>query len=192
MLTVTDESSSTEFSSTLQLVGQDWLNIGGTQQKEGWKNLNIQRGAHVDFVADMRDLSMLADQSYDVVYTSHTLEHLGYNFELPKTLAGIRRILRDGGKLFVSVPDLDTLCRMFLNPRATSEERFHIQRMMFGGQSDRFDYHYVGLNAELLTLYLLGAGFRAAVRVPEFNLFVDTSTLRYNGALISLNIVATR
>ena len=89
----------------LSLPGTDWLHVGGTARKEGWKVLNIQPGEHVDYVGDVSDLSGFADQSFDVVYSSHTLEHLGYQRDLPRALAAIYRILRPGGKLFASVPD---------------------------------------------------------------------------------------
>jgi len=175
----------------LELVGSDWLNIGGTEKKAGWKILNVQWANHVDYTADVRNMSRLADQSFDVVYASHTLEHLGYYRDLPKAIAEIRRIIRPGGKLLVSVPNLDTLCRLFLREQTTTHDRFLIMRMMFGGQIDDFDYHFVGLNAELLTKYLLGAGFRETFQVPEFNLFDDTSSLQFEDVLISLNMVAT-
>src|SRR5688500_1370163 len=110
----------------LSLPGDAWLNIGGTARKPGWKILNIQPGDHVDYVGDVSDLSRFPDQSFDAIYTSHTLEHLGYQKALPKALAGIHRILRPGGKLFASVPDLDTLCRLFVHEDASPSDRYHV------------------------------------------------------------------
>jgi len=176
----------------LDLPGSDWLNIGGTERKEGWKILNIQPGEHVDYVSDLRDLSGFADESFDVIYTSHTLEHLGYQKDLATAIAGIYRILRTGGKLYVSVPDLDVLCRLFIHERATMDDRLRIMRMMFGGQLDQYDFHYVGLNGEFLAHYLFKTGFRELYQVPEFNIFKDTSSLRFNNVLISLNMVAIK
>ena len=178
--------------SMLSLPGEAWLNIGGTTRTDGWKVLNIQPGEHVDFVGDVSDLSRFAPESFDVVYTSHTLEHLGYQKALPMALAGIHRILRPGGKLFTSVPDLDTLCRLFVHEDASPSDRFHIMRMMFGGQIDQHDFHFVGLNAEFMVSFLSDAGFKDLHKVSEFGIFNDTSSLRYAGMLISLNIVATR
>jgi predicted SAM-dependent methyltransferase len=146
----------------------------------------------VDHVGDVSDLSQFADQSFDAVYTSHTLEHLGYQRALPRALAGIHRILRPGGKLFASVPDLDTLCRLYLHEDATPADRFHIMRMMFGGQIDQHDFHFVGLNAEFMVSFLSDAGFKDLHKVSEFGIFDDTSSQRFAGVLISLNVVATR
>src|SRR5688572_24421576 len=174
----------------LALPGQDWLHIGGTERKAGWKVLNIQPGEHVDHVGDLRDLSQFADASWDVVYASHVLEHLSYQGEVQAVLAGIRRILRPQGKLMISVPDLGVLCRLYVNPAATALDRLTIMRMMFGGQMDAHDFHYVGFSAELLATFLSDAGFQDLKQVSDFSLFSDTSTLRYGGVPISLNVVA--
>jgi hypothetical protein len=64
--------------------------------------------------------------------------------------------------------------------------------MMFGGQVDKFDFHAVGLYDEMLAGLLMRAGFREVFRVPTFDLFDDTSAMRFGGVLISLNLVAIR
>lgn len=107
-------------------------------------------------------------------------------------IRSIHRILRPDGKFFVSVPDLDTLCRLFVDEQLTPDERFYVMRMMFGGQTDEHDFHYVGLNAEFLAHFLNEAGFREIYRPPEFNIFHDTSSMKYRGVLISLNMVAIK
>src|SRR5262252_623854 len=99
--------------------GADRLHIGGLKSRAGWKVLNIQPGANVDYVGDVRDLSRFADRSFDMVYASHTLEHLGHQGDLQKALAGIARILRSGGRFFVSVPDLKILSWFFSQPQMT-------------------------------------------------------------------------
>jgi SAM-dependent methyltransferase len=50
---------------------------------------------------DMHKLGTIPDDSYDVVYSSHTIEH-SYNPIL--VVEGIRRILKPGGKLVVVLP----------------------------------------------------------------------------------------
>jgi len=166
------------------------LHIGGKTRMPGWQNLDIRPGEHVDVVGDLRNLDHLADHSYDVIYASHVLEHFAYRTELPKVMATLRRLLARPGKLFVSVPDLDALCRLFLDPALAGHDRFQIMRIMFGGQMHEFDFHYVGLNWDILRDYLHHAGFTRAYRLSELRIFDDSSGLRVNDVPISLNVVA--
>src|SRR3954468_16802710 len=92
------------------------LHIGGQEKREGWSIVDALPGPIVDYVGNCNDLSFLADESCSEVYASHVLEHLAYNGELQKTLKGIHRVLKPGGRLRASVPDLELLCQLFLNP----------------------------------------------------------------------------
>ena len=166
------------------------LHIGGEQRRAGWKILNIAPGPNVDYVGDCRDLSRFADGSLDEIYASHVLEHLGYQQELPQTLAAFHRVLKKGGKASISVPDFEVLCRLFLEPANSASERFHLMRMAYGGQTDCHDVHCVGLTAEFVAEFLARAGFARVDRVREFGLFDDSSGLRFRDTLISLNVIA--
>jgi len=168
------------------------LHIGGQQKRDGWAILDVLAGPMVDYVGNCNDLSFLADESCSDVYASHVLEHLGYNGELQKTLKGIYRVLKPGGRLRASVPDLETLCRIFLHPSLDGAGRFHVMRMMFGGRTSDHDVHYVGLTFEFLGGFMHEAGFRDIRRVPEFGLFNDTSTLLFGNVPISLNVEARK
>lgn len=168
------------------------LHVGGEQVKAGWKILNVRVGEGVDYVGDCCDLGRFEDGSVEEIYASHVLEHLGYVQKLPRSLAEFHRVLAPGGVLRISVPDFEVLCRLFLDPRLSAEERFHVMRMAFGGQTDPYDFHQVGLTYEFLGGYLQAAGFPAWERVPEFGLFDDDSALRMRGSLISLNVVARK
>jgi predicted SAM-dependent methyltransferase len=167
------------------------LHIGGIQPRIGWKILNISPGPHVDFVGNCTDLTRFSDASVAEVYASHVLEHLGYQEELHMVLAGVRRILRPDGCLRISVPDLDILCRMFTHPQLPPEARFHLMRVIYGGQTDGHDFHKVGFTFDLLGHFLARHGFRELRRVESHDLFDDTSRLVLFGHPISLNVVAT-
>ena len=165
------------------------LHIGGKETKEGWSILNIQKKTGVDFVGDITDLSQFEDYSISEIYASHVLEHVDQK-KIKKTLKGIHRVLKDEGKFYISVPDLDVLCRIFTNENAPVKAKFHVMRMMFGGQVDEFDYHYFGWNYEFLNAYLIEAGFKKNEKVKKFDLFKDTSSYAPYGPLISLNVIA--
>ena len=165
------------------------LHIGGKQIKDGWKILNIQKNDGVDFVGSISDLSQFDDNSIEEIYASHVVEHVDQK-NIKKTLEGIYRVLKNDGKFYISVPDLDVLCRIFIDNKAPAKVKFHVMRMMFGGQTDEFDYHYFGWNYEFLNSYLIAAGFKKNERVKSFNLFNDTSDFAPYGPPISLNVIA--
>ena len=166
------------------------LHIGGEQIKEGWKILNIQKKDGVDFIGDISDLSQFEDNSIEEIYASHVFEHV-LQKNIKSTLIGIHRVIQDNGKFYVSVPDMNVLCKIFLEPKAPSKVKVHVLRMMFGGQIDDFDIHYFGWDFDLLKEFLLSAGFKKAEKVKSFSLFDDTSDFApYSGVPISLNVIA--
>ncbi len=169
------------------------LHIGGTEVKAGWSILNIQPGPGVDFVGDCVDLSQFADGSVSEVYASHVYEHLGYLQDLPRAIGEVYRVLTPDGLVRIGVPDMDVLCRLFLDPAISLSDRYVVQRMMYGGQVDAHDFHKVGLNFELLRALLEHVGFRHVQRVEQFGLFNDTTTLKFlDRHPISLNVRAIK
>jgi predicted SAM-dependent methyltransferase len=168
------------------------LHIGGQEKHEGWTILDAIAGPIVDYVGNCNDLSFLAGESCSEVYASHVLEHLGYNGELQNSLKGIYRVLKPGGRLRVAVPDMDSLCRLFVHPNTDPARQFRIMRMMFGARMTEYDVHYVGLNFSFLGEYLHDAGFKDIRRVPQFGLFNDTSTWLFESVPISLNVQARK
>ena len=166
------------------------LHIGGREPHPDWQIVNIVASEHADYVRSCTDLSPFADGTVAEIYASHVVEHLGYKRDLVRALTEFHRVLVPGGTLRVSVPDLKTLCELFLHPALDAASRYHVMRMMFGGQMDEADFHYVGLSEEILTSFMLRAGFDRVERVESFGLFDDASTLVYRGRPISLNVVA--
>jgi predicted SAM-dependent methyltransferase len=167
------------------------LHIGGEVRSPGWENFNMLPGPDVDHVGDAVDLSRFAEATFSEIYASHVLEHFGYNGPLLQALKQWHRVLVPGGVIRLSVPDLDVLAELFLQRhRFDANQRFHIMRMMFGGQMDAHDVHLVGLNAEFLAGYLHAAGFESMQRVARHGLFDDTSNMEVAGVPISLNVQA--
>ena len=165
------------------------LHIGGEEAKEGWKILNIQKKDGVDFIGDISDLSQFKDNSIEEIYASHVFEHV-IQKKIKSTLLGINRVISENGKFYVSVPDMNLLCKIFLDPKAPPKVKIHALRMMYGGQVDDYDFHYFGWDFELLQDYLLSSGFKKVERVKSFSLFDDTSEFAPYGPLISLNVIA--
>jgi predicted SAM-dependent methyltransferase len=147
------------------------LHIGGHQAKVGWKIFNIRPGKNVDFVGNCTDLSQFANGAAESIYASHIIEHLGHRHELPTALAEIRRVLRPGGSFYVSVPDLEFLCGLFLRPNMPVEVKVRIVTMIFGMQSNEHDYHKFAFSLDMMAMYLARTGFTKIMRVHDFGLF---------------------
>jgi len=94
------------------------LNIGAglAWRTDGWEVLDAMRGAypatwqHRGFVWD----SKLSGHAFDIIYTSHTLEHIPH-FKIESSIAEINRIMKVGGILRISVPDLEKAVLAYVN-----------------------------------------------------------------------------
>lgn len=168
------------------------LHVGGKVRAAGWEVINALPGPDVDHLGNANDLSRFADATFDTLYASHVVEHLDYRDELSKTLAEWMRVLRPGGAIEISVPDLEVLAELLLNKKLAMMDRFNVMRMMFGGHVDDYDYHYTGLTHEFLAGFLVNAGFENIQRVERFGHFRDTSDMSFAGRQISLNVRATK
>ena len=168
------------------------LHIGGEEIKEGWKILNIQKKPGVDFIGDITDLSQFDDESVEEIYASHVLEHVGLA-KIAATFNGLLRILKKEGKLYISVPNLDIIAKIFvLLPEG--QDKYNVMAMIYGGQTDSHDFHHIGYWPNLLFSILTNAKFKRYEKVEFFNIFKDTSNMTVkilNGLIpISLNVIA--
>jgi SAM-dependent methyltransferase len=77
-----------------------------------WQQLRVDADASVepDILADLTDLSAIADGSADAVWAAHCVEHL-YAHQVKLALKEFRRVLREDGFVCVIVPDLQTIAQ---------------------------------------------------------------------------------
>lgn len=76
------------------------LEIGpGSERLEGFETLNLVAGPFTDHVGDCRR-PPFAEGSFDLVYSSHCVEHVEWH-EVEATIAAWARILKPGGVLEV-------------------------------------------------------------------------------------------
>lgn len=169
------------------------LLIGGMRKVKGWEILNAVPGPSVDHLCNANDLSQFSDGTFSEIYASHVVEHLDYKDELAATLKEWWRTMKPGGKIYISVPDLDILAEFILSKdKLTIDERFYVMMMMFGGHLDKYDYHVVGLNEEFLKDFLKKAGYINIKKVDRFDIINDSSNMKFKGVAISLNITAEK
>jgi len=75
-----------------------------------WQQLrvDIEESVQPDIIADLTDLSPIANGRADALWSSHCLEHLFQN-QVPGALNEFHRVLSDDGFIVVLVPDLQAV-----------------------------------------------------------------------------------
>jgi predicted SAM-dependent methyltransferase len=90
------------------------VNLGcGTRFHPDWTNINLSSSRPEVMAHDLSRGIPLPDASCDAVYHSHLLEHIRRH-EVKDFLAECLRVLKPGGVLRVVVPNLETICRLYL------------------------------------------------------------------------------
>ena len=77
----------------------------GSWTPEGWINSDIKEGPGIDISCDIRQGIPLETDSLDYIVSIHTLPELPYPDLIP-TLKELRRVLKPGGVLRLTLPDL--------------------------------------------------------------------------------------
>jgi len=91
-----------------------YLNLGcGSRFHLGWENVDMYPYGPGVRVHDLTKRTPYDDETFDVVYHSHVLEHFPRRQAL-SFLQECRRILKSGGVVRVVVPDLERITRLYI------------------------------------------------------------------------------
>ena len=85
--------------------------------REVWQEIrvDIDPQAKPDMVSSITDMrSSVAPQSFDAIWSSHTLEHL-HAHEVPSALAEFKRVLKLDGFALITSPDLEAVASLILD-----------------------------------------------------------------------------
>jgi len=110
---------------------------------------------HVHYIRDISNLSVFSNNSVDLIYASHCLEHFHYS-EVENVLKEWQRVLKKGGVLRLSVPDLDLLLKIYYANGANPDT---IIPQLLGGQNNKYNFHYMVFNKNNLSDKLNKTGF---------------------------------
>ena len=175
------------------------LGCGDLIIPEFW-NVDAMPGAPCDVVARVENIK-LADNTVGAIYCAHVFEHLPRQ-DAAAALRQWRRVLRPGGKLYLACPDLEALARAYLAKLGSYDEP-EVKRqinlitgVIYGGQHNRYNFHYSGWSFTTLRRLLEETGFtdvrRFATEEISFRPFRDASFAKMDGVPISLNVEATK
>lgn len=172
------------------------LNLGGAGEGyisgkiPGFHIVDLRDVEETDIVSDISDLSFCKDGEVEKIYCSNALEHFSH-IDTVKVLKEWLRVLKPGGKAYISVPDFDVVVKLYLKTGLTPWLKYHV----WGDQAHTLNYHYVNFTFSSLADDCYKAGFSDIERVQSFPFGVpDASELRdtWTNTKISLNVVMTK
>ena len=145
------------------------IEIGGgeTPHRPSYLHLDARVLPEVDVISDARHLP-LRPAIVDEIYAAHLIEHLSYD-EGRELLAEAWRILKDGGRLEMSCPDLEQAIRIYRTVPDLSHKVGTVDPLssiLYGAQTHEFDFHRAGYDFKLLSNGLKMAGFAKIRRLP--------------------------
>jgi acetyltransferase-like isoleucine patch superfamily enzyme len=173
------------------------LHLGcGPRYIPGYIHVDGQRHPHVDIVADLKQIDVIPDNSADLVYASHVLEHFG-RWEFRSALLEWRRVLKSGGVLRLAVPDFAACARLYYE-KGLEDGLSGLIGLIAGGQRDSYDFHKMIFDEPFLKRELQGLGFRDVrpwdwrsaehAGVDDFSQAYLPHLDKENGTLMSLNL----
>ena len=95
--------------------GRDW-------SREGWITLDHRALHPFRLPSQAWDLPWAAE-TFEVVFSSHMIEHVSHLW-IERTICEINRIMSPNGILRILTPDLETLCRAYVNRDIETLRRF--------------------------------------------------------------------
>ena len=175
----------------------DKIHLGcGVKHLEGWFHVDALDYDHVDHVGRVEDLSFIPDNSAQLIYACHVLEHFGRKTYMD-AIAEWYRVLAPGGILRLAVPDFAAAATLYLSgtlPRGIED----VRGLVTGGQRDQYDFHGMIYDEASLGAAMKEVGF-SETRLWDWrsteHAHMDDYSQAYiphmdkeNGTLVSLNI----
>lgn len=150
-----------------------------------WTEVRFDIDASVspDLVGTMTDMSSVQSDSMDAVYSSHNIEHL-YSHEVPIALGEFLRILRPGGFLVITCPDLQSVSALVADDKLTEpaylspagpiapiDILFGLRASMARG--NLYMAHRCGFTQKVLVGTLSATGFQSVATTRRLSPFFD-------------------
>lgn len=174
------------------------LHLGcGSTHIDGYTNIDIRYLPNVDSVDNVRFLRRFEENSVDVIYASHVLEHFS-RWDVSSVLNRWYALLKPNGVLRLAVPDFESICNYYIKTKNLRK----ISGMLYGGQDVEENYHKWIWDFDSIKKELIDCKFRN-IRLYDWKQTehsnIDDYSQSYlphldkeNGQLMSLNVEATK
>ncbi|MDB0032797.1 methyltransferase domain-containing protein [Amylibacter sp.] len=183
----------------IQDFGSKSVHLGcGNKYLTGWINVDILDDLECDIYDELNEIEF-NEGVIDRVYACHVLEHL-HEESVKALIQKIYKWLMPNGKIYIAVPDFDSIHKWYAQTKSLSD----IRGLILGGGKDDYDIHKSIYNFEKMSAFLKDAGFES-VQKYEWRDFdvgrknIDDFSQAYlphldkkNGMLMSLNVVSQK
>ena len=174
------------------------LHLGcGKRFISGYKHIDLAKFDHIDIFSSADNLSMIENDSVEEIYACHLLSYFDLK-QVKDVLGEWNRVLAKGGILRLSVPDFDSLLKIY-------GETGNLRKILgpiFGQMAlnDSTIYHRTTYNRSLLKEVLMEANFHQIKDWDTFDTFPEQDDFSKaffphkdsSGVQVSLNILAEK
>lgn len=89
----------------------------------GWLNVDVDRLSHGSVYMDATQRFPFPDQTWDIIFSEHMIEHLTYDHGL-FMLRECHRTMRRGGKIRIATPNLANIVSLHMNPEGPEQSNY--------------------------------------------------------------------
>lgn len=176
------------------------LHLGCFNKKiYGFTNIDIRTEVNPDLVDDAFILKTIKNDSIELIYTSHMLEHKNRKDGL-LALTRYYQVLKNNGELYLSVPDLERVFEHYIFFKNLDK----IKCFLYGSQNYIEDHHLNGWDFKTIKKDLESVGFKHVERFDRWKIdwlvgiddysaaYLEPEFDRKLGHLMSLNVRAVK
>jgi predicted SAM-dependent methyltransferase len=136
--------------------------------------VDIRDECNPDYRCDIRQLPF-GDEEFDIAFSSHVLEHFDRREHL-ELLKEWLRVVKRGGEIRIVVPSIQWAAeRLASGEPLNAEMEMHIMNVLYGAQSNPYDYHKTGFTPTSLatTIKNLGCEVIKCETDNFYNIFLE-------------------
>ena len=171
----------------------DKLHLGcGSRKYAGWLNVDL---INSDYNVDLAHTPLpFQNDSFRVITSQQVIEHLRLEQELIPLFRELLRVLKPGGNLWLSCPDMEKICNSYLIDKGKDLLRDRLDRYPdnpwrktpYTQEIINFYFHQDGehknlFDFEMLKAELIEIGFSQVIRVSEDRLLASFKEIPLRG-----------